>query len=416
MRAIFIGRDFARLWGSFGLTNLGDGVMLAAGPLLVASLTDRPFLVAAAAFVQQLPWLIFGLISGVAVDRLDRKTIMVVVNLCRASVLALLAGCVFVDLASIYLVYLALFLLGVAETLADNAGLALVAQVVSPELLGTANSRLIGTMTITNQLAGPPLGALLFSVAAGLPIGVNALCLCLAAALVSRVRAESSPETAATSVSPPRCARPRRSVGADIRAGVGFLWAHPGLRTLALAILGMNVTFMAAFSVWVLYVRDLLGLSAVGFGLLTTVGAVGGLVGVVLFPRLEGRFATSTLLRVGLVTETLTHLALALGRHWVSAAVTMLVFGCHASVWGSVALSARQRATPQHLMGRVNSVYQVFSVGGAAVGALIGGVVAQTFTVVTPFWFGFVGMVVTTFVAWRQVVLVETEQLQPVDS
>jgi MFS family permease len=107
------------------------------------------------------------------------------------------------------------------------------------------------------------------------------------------------------------------------------------------------------------------------------------------------------LMRIGLVVETLTHLALALtAQAWV-AGLVMAVFGVHAMVWGSTSTTVRQRAVPEHLLGRVTSVYLIGSVGGMALGSLIGGLIAQQWGVVAPFWFGFAGSAVLTVTMWR---------------
>jgi predicted MFS family arabinose efflux permease len=116
---------------------------------------------------------------------------------------------------------------------------------------------------------------------------------------------------------------------------------------------------------------------------------------------LEPRIGPVGLLRAGLIIETTVHLILALTRSpWVVAA-TMAVFGVHAVVWGVVSTTTRQLATPDALMGRVNSVYMLASVGGAAIGSALGGVLAQQYGLTAPFTFAFVGMVVMTLVAWR---------------
>src|SRR5882757_5723975 len=79
-----LGKDFRKIWPAAAISNLGDGAMAAAGPLLVASITDEPILVGAAAFVQQLPWLLFALFSGALVDRLDHRRLIVAVDTFRA--------------------------------------------------------------------------------------------------------------------------------------------------------------------------------------------------------------------------------------------------------------------------------------------------------------------------------------------
>ncbi|HZX07439.1 MFS transporter, partial [Kribbella sp.] len=113
-----LGADFRKIFPAAIISNLGDGAMLAAGPLLVASITTRPAAVGAAAFVQQLPWLLFALFSGVLVDRLDRRLMIVAADIFRALVLVALGAAVLFHTAPLWAVYAALFLLGTAETLA----------------------------------------------------------------------------------------------------------------------------------------------------------------------------------------------------------------------------------------------------------------------------------------------------------
>lgn len=137
------------------------------------------------------------------------------------------------------------------------------------------------------------------------------------------------------------------------------------------------------------------------FGLLISAGAVGAIVGTPVYHLLEPRVGSLTLLRAGLIVETVVHLILALTRNPWAAGVTMAVFGVHAVVWGTVSTTARQLATPDVLLGRVNSVYLLASVGGAALGSLLGAVLAQQFGLVAPFATAFVGMLAMTAIAWR---------------
>ncbi|MEU4604939.1 MFS transporter [Kribbella sp. NPDC023972] len=386
-----LGSDFGKIWPASIISNLGDGAMLAAGPLLVASITREPVAVGAAAFVQQLPWLLFALFSGALVDRLDRRLMIVAADIFRSIVLGALGIAVLLDTSPLWAVYAALFLLGTAETLADNASGALLVSAVPRAQLGKANARLFATGTLLQQLGGPPLGALLFAVGAGVPLVFDAVTFAAAAALIARV-----------AVRPPAPdASGRTALWTEVREGVRWLWAHAGVRTLACSILVMNITFCAAFATWVLFARERLGLSDTQFGLLVSVGAIGGLLGMPVYHVLEPRVGSLTLLRAGLVIETTVHLILALTRSpWVAGA-TMAVFGVHAVVWGIVSTTARQLATPEPLMGRVNSVYLLASVGGAAIGSGLGGLLAQNFGLAAPFASAFVAMVLMTAVAWQ---------------
>lgn len=386
-----LGRDFRWLWGSSALTNLGDGVLLSAGPLLMTTITREPFAVAMAVFLQQLPWVVFGIPAGAIIDRVDRRRLTVAVNLARGIVLALLALTVATGTASLAVVLIAMFLIGTAETFADNAGSALIATSVSKEHLGIANARLSGTSIFANQLAGPPLGALLFAAGMAIPFGLNAICALAGAVLVSRIAPRSEPSPAGEAT----------NVRQDIIDGLRWLWRHPPVRTLALTILFFNVTFGAAMSVYVLLAQRRLGLDDLGFGLLITVGAMGGLFGSAIYGRLERRFSLATLMRAGLVLETLTHLILALTTSPIVAAFTMAIFGIHEVVWGTTSTTVRQRAVPESLLGRVTSVYMLGLIGGFALGALVGGVLAQQFGITAPFWFGFFGSAILLALIWR---------------
>jgi predicted MFS family arabinose efflux permease len=184
--------------------------------------------------------------------------------------------------------------------------------------------------------------------------------------------------------------------------GVRWLTGNAPMRTLALTIFAFNVTYGAAWGVLVLYASERLGMDAVGFGLLTTALAIGGIIGTTLYGRLERRFALADIMRVGLLIETFTHLALALTTSAPVALATMVVFGGHATVWGTTSTVVRQRAVPDELLGRVTGVYHIAVIGGMVVGTPIGGLLAREFGITAPFWFGFVGSAVLVAVLWRQ--------------
>ncbi|MGA6162864.1 MFS transporter [Amycolatopsis magusensis] len=386
-----LGADFTRLFSANAATNIGDGVALAAGPLLVASLTSDPRLVAGAAFAQQLPWLLLSLVSGVFVDRLDRRKLIIAVNGFRALVIGGLALAVYTEVVTVWLIYLAFFLVGTAETLADNASSTIVPSLVPEPLLPRANARLTAVHMVANQFAAPPLGAALFALTAAVPFGLNAVMFVVAGLLVLGIKGGQRTVPVAE----------KRPIRTEIAEGVRWLANHRVLRMLAVTICLMNVTLFAGFAIFVLYARERLGLGEIGFGLLLTATAVGGLLGTMIVSRLREHFSDSVLLRTGLIIETLTHVGLALTREpWIAMA-TLVVFGVHGSIWGVISISWRQRVVPENLRGRVHSAYMLFAVGGAALGSLISGPVAKEFGITAPFWGSAVVMSVITALAWR---------------
>lgn len=387
-----LGRDFRWLLASSWISNLGDGIMLAAGPLLVASQTQSPILVALSALLQRLPWLLFGLYAGALADRLDRRVVVIVADLLRAVVLLVLISAIVADQVNIAWVLVAMFLLGVAEVFADTTSNTLLPMLVEKRDLGVANARLMAGFIAVNQMAGPPLGAILFAAGMAVPFVAQALAVLLGAVLVARI---ATPKGAVRDVAGAR-------VGRDIVEGVRWLWHHHAVRTLALVMFIFNVTWGAAWSVLVLYATQRLGMGEIGFGLLTTASAVGGLLSTSRYRWLEERIPLATLMRACLVLEVLTHLALAINTvPWVAIAI-MVVFGAYAFVWGTLSSAVRQRAVPTELQGRVGSVYLVGLFGGIVLGQALGGVIADIWGLAAPFWFAFVGSGITLLLIWKQ--------------
>jgi MFS family permease len=385
-----LGRDFRWLLTSSWVTNAGDGITLAAGPLLVASQTHNPLGVAMAVFLQRLPWLMFGLYAGVVADRISRRLIVIITGLVRVVILLLLTASILTHRVDTAVVLAALFLFGVNETFGDTTTATLLPMLVGKHDLGIANSRSLTGVIVWNQLAGPPIGAALFAAGMALPFVSETVCVLAGVLLISRVRLPAQA----------RPARPAR-VREDIREGWRWLWAHPAVRTLAITIFTFNVTFGAAWSVLVLYARQRLGMGAVGFGLITTAMAAGGLLGTASYGWLERRVPLGVIMRGGLIIETLTHLALALTRWAWFALAVFVIFGAHAFIWGTTSTSVRQRAVPTEFQGRVGSVYLTGVVGGIVIGSAIGGVVASIGGVTAPFWFAFAGSAVILALIWR---------------
>jgi MFS family permease len=385
------GRSFRWLLAAAVVENAGDGVALAAGPLLVASQTRDPFLVSLALLSQYLPMLLFGVIGGAAADRLDRKRMVVVANVTRAVVVIGLVITIATATVNIAVVLIALFILGSAETFADSASSTLLPGLVAREDLPIANARMQGAFLLTNQLVAPPIGAFLFAAGMALPFAANAAAFALSAVLITRVVTSTRQAVA-----------DRPSFVSEMVEGIRWLIAHPPMRTLALTILLFNVTFGAAWSVLVLYAGARLGMDEVGFGLMTTAIAIGGIIGVLVYGRLAARFSLGDIMRGGLVIETVTHLILALTTSPIVALATLVAFGAHGFIWATTATVVRQRAVPDELLGRVGGVYRVAIVGGMVIGTPLGGLIASAYGITAPFWFGFVGSALLVVVLWRQ--------------
>ena len=376
---VALGPEYRKLWSASTISNLGDGVTLTAGPLLAASITRDPVLVAGVAFAQRVPWLLFPLISGALVDRLDRRRVMGYVDAARTALIGALGVAVLLGGASLPLMYAVFFLVGTLETLFDNASQAILPAVVSREQLERANSRLLGAQIVTNQLAGPPLGGLLFSVAVAVPFLLDAGTFAAAASLVLALRGRFRPER--------KEGAPPTTLVAEIGEGLRWLWNHRLIRTLAVMLGVFNMTLAATDAILVLFAQDVLGLGSFGYGVLLTSGAVGGVIGSLMADRIIVWLGSGGALQAAVLISAVVIGAVALTESAFVVWAVFLLIGLTGVVWNVITVSFRQAVVPQEIFGRVNSVYRLLGWGGISIGALLGGLLARSFGLTAPFWF-----------------------------
>jgi predicted MFS family arabinose efflux permease len=225
-----------------------------------------------------------------------------------------------------------------------------------------------------------------------LPFIGQAVLVAAGALLVSRIAMPAHPRDSTT----------RSAIRHEIAEGFRWVRHHAAIRTLVLTIFIFNITYGAAWSVLVLYATGRLGLGEIGFGLVTTVTALGGLLGTLAYGWITRRVSLGNIMRVGLIIETLTHLGLALTTTPAVAMAIFFVFGAHAFIWGTTSVTVRQRAVPGELQGRVGSVNTVGVFGGLVIGSALGGLLAQQFGVTAPFWYAFAGSALFLVLIWGQ--------------
>ena len=398
-----LGARFVKLWAASTTSALGSGLALIAAPLYVASRTSSPLIVSGATGVAWLPWLLFALPGGVLVDRVDRRRLMVLIDWTRVAAMAVLAAAIATGHGSIALLYVVLFVINTGEIVFRSASQAMIPAVVPRARLERANGWLTGGDTLMQGMLAGPLAGFLFAVAVWIPFFVNAGTYLASAVLIGLVAGtyRSSRATATSGPDDAAAARGLRSVRADIAEGFGWLMRQRVLRTMSILIGLLNVTLTAATAVLVLLARERLGLGSVGYGLLFTCIAGGGILGAVIGDRLIGWVTATWTIRIGLLVEAGTHLALATSRDAYLVGLVLFAFGVHSSLWTIVGSSLRQRLTPPEMLGRVGSTGLFIAAGGNCVGAVLGGVIASNFGLTAPYWIGFVVAVLVSAATWR---------------
>ena len=377
-----LGARYHRLFAASAISNLGDGVTVVALPLIAADLTRDPTAIAAVSLALRLPWLFFALIAGALVDRWDRRVVMVTADAVRAVLMGTLALAIATDTHSMPMLYVIGALLGLAETMFDNASQTILPSIVEDEeLLPRANGRLMAAETVMNQFLGPPLGGLLIATAAAAPFWLDSASFLAATLLVAsipgRFRAVSSADDG-----------PRASLRSEIAEGIRWLWGHRLLRDLAILLSLLNLWYMAVFAVLVLFAQEILGLGDVGFGLLMISPAVGAVIGALAAGRLLERVGSGPILWFGCFGSAAGLLLMAPLSNAALVAVVMVLQGSAGVGWNVVTVSLRQTIIPDHLLGRVNSVYRFLGWGSMPIGALVGGLLAGWFGLRAPLWVG----------------------------
>lgn len=391
-----LGSRFVKLWTASTASALGSGLATIAAPLLVASRSSNPTVVAATFGVTWLPWLLFALPGGVLVDRVDRRRLMVMIDWTRVAAMGALAASIALGHTSIVLLDAVLFVINTGEVVFRSASQAMIPSVVARARLERANGWLVGGTTLSQNMIAGPLGGFMFVIAAAIPFFVNAGTYAVSAILIGLVAGSyrASPRSAAAS-------HRARSVRAEVAEGFRWLVHQRVLRTMTFLIGLLNLTLIAATSVLVLLAKQRLHLGSVGYGTLFTCEAVGSLIGSAIGDRLIKLVTATWTIRIGLLVEAGFHLALATSRSAYVVGIMMFAFGVHAALWTIVGSSLRQRLTPPEMMGRVASTSLFISAGGNCVGALLGGVVAANFGLTAPYWAGFVVAALVSAATWR---------------
>lgn len=363
------GRGLYRLLASTGVSIAGQGMVLAAVPLLAARLTSDPFQVSLTVAATYAAWLVVGLPAGALVDRWPRRATMVIADIVRALLIAGLAWAVMAGVAQMWLVILSVFLLGVASCFFDPAAQAALPMVVGrdQDALAAANGRMWSLDLLGRNLIGPPLGAALFVASAALPFFGNGVTFALSALLLVGLGR----------LAPPAVADVHPKLMRSVRDGIAYLARNPELRMLTIGMALFNFTYNVAYSTLVLFARDHLHVSEAGFGVFLAAAAVGGLTAGYLVPKIKRELRASTIYAVGLAAQALGWLiVVAVPNAWVAGAA-LAVIGAASMAVTILGGTARQKLTPDSHLGRVSATTRVAGIGAAAFGAVVGGLVGS---------------------------------------
>lgn len=362
-----LGRDFWLYFSGQLISQVGSSFTLFALPLLVFKLTGSATNLALTTAANFVPYLLFGLVLGAAVDRVDRRRMMLLTDVARAMVILLLPVLALsgaLRLADIYAVAFVQSTLGILFTCGEFAA---IPSLVERDDLVAANGRIMATNS-AGQIVGPVLAGVLVTLMspADLLFFDAASFLVSAASLAAIRRSFNSAQPPA-----PRAAGVAGLLE-DVRAGLRFVWSHPVLRSISIMMALINFVVATENSQLVLFAKRTLGATDTQVALLFAAGAAGIVIVSVAAAPIRRRLSFAVTALGALVVSGLAVTAMALIGSYPAALVLWAASAGFGLLLNINTGSLRQAIVPSHMYGRVISIAGVLAWSAIPLGALAG--------------------------------------------
>lgn len=367
-----MGPAFNRMWAASVISNLSDGILIAAAPLLAISLTDSTVLISAIGAMVMLPWLLFAIPIGVLVDRIDRRFILAGANATRSAVVGVLAVLIATHHVSIYWLLVASFVIGVCEVAADTTSQSLIPQILEEKNFEKGNSRLQISETVIQGFVGAPISGFIYAIAIALPFFINSVGLAVAALL-----AFSIPIKYLQDVRKDEIEKEKKKFVADMKFGIWYLYNEKVLCRLVLTTASIGVCYSMGTATMVLFIIKELELPKQLFGVILTIQSLGAISGAFMAPRLSKKFGRSTVMTFGITSSSAVLLLQGFSPN-IYIFVALATFGAFAvSQWNILLMATYQTVIPTELYGRIHGTRRTLVWGMMPVGSLLGGVLAH---------------------------------------
>jgi len=383
-----MGPAFNRMWASSIISNLSDGILIAAAPLLAISLTDSTVLISAIGAMVMLPWLLFAIPIGVLVDRVDRRFILAGANATRSAVVGLLALLIATDNVSIYWLLFSSFVIGVCEVAADTTAQSLIPQILEEKNFEKGNSRLQISETVIQGFVGAPLSGFIYAIAISLPFFINSLGLAVAALL-----ALSIPIKYLQDVRRDEADKEKKKFVADMKFGIRYLYNERVLRRLVVTTAAIGVCYSMGMATVVLFIIDELKLPEHLFGVILTIQGLGAIAGAFVAPRLSKKFGRSRVMTFGITSSSVVLLLQGFSPNIYIFVALATLGGFAVSQWNILLMATYQTVIPNELYGRIHGTRRTLVWGMMPIGSLLGGVLAH-YSLRLPMYVG--GAIATT--------------------
>ena len=369
-----LGPAFNRLFSASVISNLSDGLLAVAAPLLAISLTKDPVLISLLSAFVMLPWLLFAIPIGLIVDRSNKRLLITFTNSIRFITAGLVALAISTDTITIYWLLLATFLIGTCEVATDTATQSLIPVILEKKNFEKANSRLNIAETVIQNFIGAPLSGFLYATAVVLPFILNSLGFLIAAIFVLMIPAHLISHGSTED----KHEVEKKSFIGDIKFGLNYLWNDRPLRRLVATTTSLGFFYSLSTSTLILFITETLNLPTQYFGVLLAGSGSGAVLGGILTSTLSKKFGRGGVLAVAIFVSSITVLFQGFAPNfWVFGSIGF-ISAFFITNWNILLMSCYQVLIPAELYGRIHGARRTFVWGVMPIGAFLGGVIAKS--------------------------------------
>ncbi|MEJ8545581.1 MFS transporter [Brevibacillus borstelensis] len=394
-----LGASFRRLFAVISMTSLGDGLTFNALPWLAATITSNAMFISLVSVCFRLPWLLLSLPFGVIIDRFPRNVLMIISSTIRAITISILAFATIGGWVSLPLLIIVTFLFGAAKVMFDSTIQTVVPIIVEKQQLERANGLFSTAQLITSDILGGALAGMLIMIGLPLPFVIDAVTSTCSIPLLKALRGSDQIVEK----------RKHLSFRSDIMEGIRLVKNSSLLRALAIFSIGMTGPFSSITAVQIFFMKEVLNLNALGFGVLISVATIGSILGGQFVSKIKNKIGTRNSILLAIAVMGLGYGCTGLSSHWAIVGVLYTISAFFVVVWNIISVSIRQRLVPNELLGRVNGVFRFLSLGISSIGAFLGGalvsggelLVGREWSVRLPYFFLFFVYTLLFLIAFR---------------
>jgi len=372
-KSVPLGHDFSRIWSASLITNLVDGVLRLAAPLLAVSLTEDPILIGALTALGLLPWLFFAIPIGAIVDRVDRRKALVLGNSLRAAIALFIAFAVSQGFINIWLLLISVFFFGICEVLVDTTSQAVLPQILDKSNYERGNSRLQISEVIVSQFAGAPLSGLLYAVSIALPFFFSTTGFILAGLLILLFPFEREINARKEG----DAGQAKLGLKGDIKFALNYLYQDKQIFSIVVITTLLGFFYSLSNAIAPLFILKELKVSPALFGVVLAIQGVGALAGSIAAPMVSKYLGRGKALAINVFFASLLVIFIGLSPNAYFFVAVSVLIGFTISVWNILLMSLYQSLIPPELYGRIHGARRTIVWGLMPIGAIIGGVIAR---------------------------------------